>query len=97
MPFTEQDAKDMRDAMNLLQQKEQQQTQTQFDTNIQTALAWWDTVKPQIPTTRQEAKDAFDFIEQLIKTETDTFRLTVLRKKLEEANEKFKEIKKLGS
>jgi len=96
MPFTEQDAIDMRDAMNLLQQKEQQQVQALYDTNIQIALTWWNTVKPTTPTTRDEAKDAFDFIEQLLKTETDRYRLIVLRKKLEEANQEFIERKANG-
>lgn len=93
---TRQEAIDMRLALEELAQFEQQQAQTQFDVDLQVALDWWDTVKPAIPTTRQEALDAYRFIEDLLKTETDRFRLIVLRKKLEEANEKFKERKRNG-
>jgi len=84
----------MRDALRQLQEVEQAQAKVIDDAKIQTALTWWNTIKPTIPATRQEALDVYDFIKGLIETETDRFRLAVLRKKLDEANEKFKEIKR---
>jgi len=93
---TEQEAKDMREAIRLLEQTESQQVKVQRDINIQTALDWWDTIKPDIPTTRQEALTVHSFIKGLLETETDQYKLTILRKKLEEANEKFQEIKRNG-
>lgn len=93
---TQQQAKDMRDAIRQLEASELAAIQTQRDADIAIAMTWWNTVKPSMPTTRQEALDAFNFIKGLIETETDRFRLHVLKKKLEEANEKFKEIKANG-
>ena len=57
------------------------------------ALVWWDTVKPNVIVTRQDAKDVFDFIKNLLTTETDVPRLRILRGKLKEANEKLKDLK----
>ena len=64
------------------------------DANIQVAVDWWNTVKPAVPTTRDEALTAYRFIEGLLQTETDSLRLTLLRNKLEQANEKYKERKR---
>ena len=97
MPYTEQEARDMIAAINLAGQKDAQQAQALFNANKQTALNWWDTVKPAIPTTRQQALDAYNYIKNLLITQTDEFRKIILREKLEQANEKFKEIKALGN
>jgi len=77
---------------------EQQTVKTQFDADIQVALDWFNTlgISIQTATTRTEALDNFNQIETLLQTETDSFRLTVLRKKLQEANEKFMERKRNG-
>ena len=64
------------------------------DANIQIAVDWWNTVKPAIPLTRDEALTAYRFIDGLLDTETDSFRLELLGKKLLETNEKFKERKR---
>jgi len=91
---TVQEAKDMRDALRLLEQTESQQAKIINDVNIQTALDWWNIIKPVTPTTRQEALAVHNFIKGLLETETDQFRLGILRKKLEESNKKFQEIKR---
>ena len=93
---TQQEAKEMRDAIKLLEQTETQQAQAQEDSKIQIALAWFNSLNITIPTTRNQALDNFNEIKQLLETETDVYRLAVLRKKLIEANEKYKEVKKLG-
>ena len=66
------------------------------DAKIQVAIDWWNTVKPAMPQTRDEALTAYRLIEGLLNTETDSFRLVVLRNRLQLANEKFKEIKRNG-
>ena len=93
---TEQEARDMRDALKLLEQKEAQQQQLINQAKIQVAIDWWNTVKPSIPLTRDEALTAYRFIEELLNSETDEFRLQLLRNKLQLANEKFKERKRNG-
>jgi len=93
---TQQEARDMRDALKLLEESE---TRQRFDARqilINDALIWWNMNKPPMPTTRQAALDAFNFIKQLLETETDRFRLALLREKLDQANNKFKEIKRIG-
>ena len=98
MPFTEQDAKDMRDAMILLEQKESQQAQAQHQANIGIATAWFNTlgINIQPSTTRTQAKAIFDEIELLLENETDRFRLEVLEGKKIEANTKYKAVKKVN-
>ncbi len=98
MPYTEQEAKDMRDALNLLAQNEAQQAQTQYNADKTIALAWFNTlgINIQTSTTRTQALDNFDQIELLLETEIDVFKRTVLDQKLVEADEKFKEIKRNG-
>ncbi len=66
------------------------------DAALAIAITWWNTVKPAVPTTRVEAVAAFKLIEGLLTTETDKFRLRVLRNRLKLADEKFKELKLLG-
>lgn len=93
---TRQEAKEMRDAIKLLEQTEVQQTKILRDARMTQAEAWYNTIEPPIPTTRQEALDKFHHIEILLKTERNEIRHWLLNKKLNEANEKFKELKKLG-
>jgi len=69
------------------------QDKTDFDANIAIAQAWFDSVKPAPPTNRAEALAVFQFIEGLLQTETDIFRLKLLKIKLQEANIKFKDLK----
>ena len=97
MVVTEAEAREIRDALLALEQKEQQEALTQFNADLAVAQTWWDTVKPAIPTTRDEAVTVFRQIEALLKTETDRFRLIILKQNLELANEKFKELKALGT
>lgn len=98
MSFTEQDAIDMETATRLLQQKRQEQDKTQYDANIQIALTWFNTlgINIQSATTRTQAKINHDEIESILKTETDSFRKSILRQKLVEANEKYIAVKKVN-
>jgi len=93
---TQQEAKDMRDAIRQLEQTEEQQTRDQLGANMAIAETWWNTVKPAIPTTRLEALAAYQLIDGLLQTETDQFRIAVLKQKLKLANEEYKERKANG-
>jgi len=95
--LTPADAQRIFDALEELKQSKDDEAKTQREANQQIAQDWWDTIKPNTPTTRQEALDAFNFIKGKLKTEKDTWRLQLLGNKLVEANEKFKEIKRNGT
>ena len=90
---TQQEAKEMREAISLLEQTEAQTTKAQFDIEMVKANVWYNTIEKPISTTRQEALDKFNHIKSLLETETDDLRLRLLRKKLFEANEKYIEVK----
>ena len=94
--LTQADAVRIRDAIQQLEAFEAQEAQDAADARRAIAEAWWDSVKPDIPQTREEALAAYRFIEGLLETETDADRLNLLRQKLRLANEKFKERKKNG-
>ena len=94
--ITRQEAKEMRDALNELDDFETQQAQDAAGARRTIAESWWNTVKPSVPQTREEALTAYRFIEGLLQTETDRDRISLLRQKLQLANEKFKERKKNG-
>jgi len=93
---TKQDAIDMRDALNSLNDDEDRQVQVDYRAKIIIQNTWFDTVKPPIPTTRNQALDAYRQIQTLIRNETDRFRKQFLGRKLIEANEKYKEVKRLS-
>jgi len=92
------EARDMRDAIRLLEQTEAQQARTQNRAEMATALAWFNTlgINIQSATTRTQAQSNFNQIEALSQTETDRHRLAVLRIKLGEANEKCSAVKKVN-
>lgn len=95
---TEQEARDMWAAIQAFQQKDADAQKAVHENNIRTAQNWYNS-HPEInhnPTTRAEALEVFNKIEQMLRTETDRYRLTVLINQKEFANEKFKEIKKNG-
>ena len=105
---TQQEAKDMRDAIRQLQVFEARQQKIIQDGKMQIAIDWWDTKKPSVPTTRNEALTVFRFIETILETEQKLldnetvpvqkeihqYRIQLLGRKLQLANEKFKEIKR---
>ncbi len=107
---TQQEARDMWAAIQQFQAADEAQAQTDRAVKIAAAQAWWDTIKPARPTTRTQALAAYKFIEAEIVTQTTNFRnetdpiqkeifefrVRLLRKKLVEANEKYKEIKRNG-
>jgi len=92
---TEQEAKDMRDALELLRIKEDGERKTQHDLKLATTQTWFGSLNIPVATNRDEALTNFKNIESMIKTETDQFKSNFLRTELTKANEKFKELKKL--
>lgn len=93
---TEQEARDMKAAIEAFEKKDADAQRAIHDAEMLKAQTWYDSIKPKVPTTRDEALTAYKTIKSLTETETDNFRLRILRQKLEEANEKFKELKKNG-
>jgi len=94
--LTQADAIRIRDILKQLDESESTQANDIYKANKQVAMDWWNTIKPTKPTTREEALSAYQLIEGLIQTETDDWRIRVLKEKLIEANEKFKERKRNG-
>jgi len=96
MPFdnlTLADAQRITDALEQLAQSKQTQANADAQARIDLVKSWWDTVKPAVPTTRREAMDVINKIKDLLKTETDRDRLSLLSNKLTEANIKYHDIK----
>ncbi len=95
---TEQEARDMKSAIEAFQNKDTQSLKTQLVADKATALTWFNGLRIDIQgaLTRDEALTNYRTIESLLKTETDRFRLFVLHGKLDEANEKYKELKRNG-
>jgi len=107
---TQQEARDMWAAIQQFQVADSAQVQVEHDAKVAVAEAWWDTIKPAVPNTRDEALAAFRFIEAEIITQTNNFenetdrvqkevfqfRIVLLRNKLQLANEKYKERKRNG-
>ena len=96
MTFTKIEIKEIRDKLRVLEQKEADDVKVISDAKRKIASDWWNTIKPTIPATREEALTAYRLIEELLKTETDAGRSSILRQKLNLANEKFKEMKRIG-
>jgi len=90
---TEQEARDMAQAILDFQDLDSAAARSRFNADIATAEAWFQTIAPPVPTNRDEALANFNFINGKSRTETDQFRLIVLRQKLNEANEDFKRLK----
>ncbi len=107
MMVTQQEARDMWDAIQQFQTADGLQAQIDRDAKIAVAQTWWDGIKPATPTTRAEALSAHGFVKttldaeiilfknevEPVQKEIHQFRVVLLRKKLELANEKFKELK----
>jgi len=98
MVVTESEAREMKTAMEDFQTRDNQLTQAQARADLSTATDWFNTlgIRIQAATTRTQALDNFYQIESLLKTETNRFRITILRQKLDEANEKYKQVKKVN-
>lgn len=94
MVVTETQAKEIRDALRLLEQKENQARQTKFNSDLATAQSWYDSLNLAIPVNRDEALIHYKNIELMLKTETNPLRKRILTIELKKANEKFKELKK---
>jgi len=95
---TEQEARDMKTAITGFEDRDELAAQTQFNADLATAERWFNTLNIDIQgaTTRTEALSNFNQIESLNQSETDRFRLMVLGKKLREANEKYKQVKRVN-
>ena len=104
MTFTINEIKEIRDGLRQLEKKENDDARKINDDKRAVLEAWWNTIKPSgwtedkeaIGSNRDEVLTAYRFIEGLLNTETDTYRLSFLRQKLQLANEKFKERKRNG-
>ena len=98
MVVTEPQAREIQAAIEAFLEKDAQIIEAQHQADSAIALAWFNTlgINIQVATTRTQALDNFNQIKLLLQTETDSFRLAVLRKKLEEANERYREIKRIG-
>jgi len=96
MVVTPKQAREMKDAIRQLEDTENQQAQAQNQALIGQALSWFNTQGINIPaaTTRTKALDIFQQIQALLQTETDKNRLRILREKINEANDKYKEVKR---
>jgi len=107
---TQQEARDMWAAIQQFQATDAAQAQADNNAKLAVAQAWWDGIKPAIPQTRDEALAAYQFINAELNSQTRDFqnetdpiqkeilqfRVRLLRQKLNEANEKFKERKRNG-
>ena len=89
-------------AIRFLEQTKAAEALAQRQIQIQLAQDWWDdTIKPTLVWNNtqslidQRANILIDYnmIKGLLDTETDLFRLRLIRQKLEQANDKFKQIK----
>jgi len=110
MAFTNSEIKEIRDKLILLEERDQKDLEDIRIANLAVAEAWWDTIKPRVPQTRNEALTAYRFIQSEIETQRTNFedetepvqkeifgfRLRVLNQKLKLANEKFIERKRNG-
>ena len=88
----------MQAAIDAFQASDATAQRSQFTADKAVAETWFATLGIDIQgaTTRDEALANYRAIESLLQTETDRFRVLVLREKLAEANEKFKERKANG-
>lgn len=92
---TEEQAKEIRDAIQLLNKKEQQEQQTIINLKIQEAKDWVLSITPKEPTTRKEALKNFNQWKNLLQTEQNPIRRAVLSQRLKQANEIYKMVKKV--
>ena len=107
---TQQEARDMWAAIQQFQAFDEAQLESERQAKLAVAQAWWDGIKPAVPTTKAEALAVFQFIEAEIVTQKTNFanetdpiqkdllriRVSLLSRKLRQANEKFKERKLNG-
>jgi len=95
---TEQEAKDMRDSLRLLESNESQKEQAQQEALRTLAQTWYNQqgIDIQSATTRTQALDNYNRIRVFRFSETDNKRKNILGQKLREANEKYKEVKKVN-
>ena len=96
--ITETEAREIQAAIEAFQVKDAQTIQAQQRADLGIATAWFNTlgINVQAATTRTQALTNFNQIESLLKTETDRFRLFILRNKLAEANERYKDVKRVN-
>jgi len=108
MAFTQTDIVEIRNKLKQLELADEVQAEVDAVAKMAVAQSWWDALKPFIPTTRAEALVIYQFIEaekitqrtnasnerNPIQKEIYQFRVKLLAKKLDEANEKYKEIKR---
>jgi len=95
---TEPQAREMQAAIEAFRDKDAQTTRAQNQADLAIATAWFNTlgINIQAATTRTQALSNFNQIKSLLQTERDKFRKSILRQKQQEANEKYKQVKKVN-
>ena len=93
---TETEAREIFTAIESFQLKDNLALKAISDQNVLDAQNWYQGIEMRTPTNRTQALAKFQHIEGLLRANTNRVRRGVLSKKLDEANEKFKELKKLG-
>ena len=95
---TETEAREIETAINAFHDKDAQTEKTRINALTATALIWYNAlgINIQQATTRRQALSNYTKIEALTLTETERFRLHILRTKLIEANDKYKAVKRLN-
>lgn len=96
MVYSRQDAIEMKAALKDLEIFDAIERQEVLDKMKQVIDQWYLTVKPPPATNRSTALNNYHTIESLVQTEKDVLKKSFLRVKLTEANEKFKEMKRLA-
>jgi len=91
--LTASDAQRIQDVLDQLQASKNATARADAAARRAVAEAWWDTVKPAVPTTRTEALAVYNFILGLLQTETDADRLHLLGNKRDLAWDKYKTVK----
>jgi len=104
---TEAEAREISAAIEQFKSADIATREQEITDRVAVAQAWWDSIKPVVPTTRLEALAAYKFIETEIITQRTNHnnetvevqklvfrdRVNMLNKKLLEADEKYKERK----
>ena len=98
MPTTELQAREIDTAITDFKIKDAQAVQAQHDADLAVAETWFNSlgINIQGAITRTQALLNYRQIESLLQAETDSFRFTVLRENLDEANTKYRTVKKVN-
>ena len=96
--LTREDAKRIFDALQDLEVFTEKQNKAEYDSKMAQALVWFNTLGINLDSarTREKTLENYNTINQLMKSETDRYKRKMLSQKLKRANQRFKEVKKIG-